>query len=175
MSAGAVPSNEYLIETVVLGANAASVTFNNLSQYAGVYRHLQIVCVTKYSNFGFVDNVFLRLSGDTGANYSHHRLLGNGSTVTSIGSTSQTSAVIGMASSNVTSGVFAPLVIDLLDPFVTTKNKTLRSLYGDSQAPAIRFNSALHMSTAAVSSIQIFSPEFTFATGSRFSLYGVTA
>ena len=80
-----VPSNEYLIETNILGSNAASVTFSSLGQYAGVYQHLQLRITARTNRTGAdSDPVILRFNGDTGNNYITYgnASYGSSSTVT---------------------------------------------------------------------------------------------
>jgi hypothetical protein len=73
--------------------------------------------------------------------------------------------------------IFGASIIDILDSYSTTKNKTMRAFSGANYAlPDIRLSSGLFLSTAAINSITIFAnigPNFL--AGSRFSLYGVTA
>jgi hypothetical protein len=67
------------------------------------------------------------------------------------------------------------MLIDLLDPY-EPKNKTVRA-FGGSAATyrEVGLNSALWMSTQAVSSITIAGGNGSFISGSRFSLYGIKA
>jgi hypothetical protein len=179
-----VPSSEYLIETSVLGSDAASVTFSNLGQYAGVYQHLQLRVTARTNRTGAdSDPVILRFNGDTGNNYAVHGLIGyNFSSTTAIASNSGTSIgsiylteAMPVASSTATA--FGAIVVDILDPFETTKNKVVRSLAGMKDVwSSVDMRSGLWMNTAGVTSITI-SPLLgtQLVTGSRFSLYGVTA
>ena len=163
---GAVAASSYeLIETQILTGNQASITFSSLGTYSSTYKHLQIRASAKSTQY---DNMFMRLNGDTGSNYAYHRLIGSGSAVSSLASTSQTSMVCGIHDQEST-----PNVIDLLDVYSTTKNKTIRSIYG--VAPTtIRFNSGLWMSTASLTSILLLpTTTLNFTSGSRFSLYGL--
>jgi hypothetical protein len=181
MLAGLVPSNEYLIDTRLLNTTTASVTFNDLGQYAGIYKHLQIVAITRdnRSTTGG-NNVRVILNGDSGANYASHRLRGDGSTVTSSSLASATSMnIFASSSANDTANVFAAAAIEILDAYSTTKNKTLRCLQGvpvTTGTPAIEIRSGLWINSSIITSIT-FTPETTgsFVTGSRFSIYGVTA
>jgi hypothetical protein len=181
MSAGAVPSNEYLIETVVLGANAASVTFSNLAQYAGVYKHLQLIAVTRSLNTNSAVNyikVFFN-AVKTSGNYKAHFLAGNGSTVYSnhFGESDVLGLQPGTQSNTNTTGSFGPLVLDILDPFSASKNTTIRALMGNNgTASHVGLASGVFLQTAPISSIEV-APWFAgdWMTGSRFSLYGVTA
>jgi len=180
MLAGAIPSNEYLIDTRILDTTTASVTFNDLGQYAGIYKHLQIVAVARdnRSTTGG-NNVRITLSGDTGSNYASHRLRGDGSTVTSSSLTSATSMnIFASSSANDTANAFGVAIIEILDAYSTTKNKTLRCLQGvavTTGEPATEIRSGLWTNSSAITSIT-FTPETTgsFVAGSRFSIYGVT-
>jgi hypothetical protein len=120
----------------------------------------------------------LRFNADTGSNYATHRLIGNGSAVSSSAATSQTFSQGGANVSN--SGAtnsFAASVLDILDPFETTKNTTIRSLGGtpDSASIQISFYSGVYLNTAAVTSIVLFPNIGNYVSGSRFSLYGIKA
>lgn len=172
-------SSYQLISTTILEAAAPSVTFSNLGQYSSTYKHLQIRYASRGTNAESSNNLAFRLNGDSGNNYTYHVLEAgySGSTVISGGATSQAKAIIGVsAGSATTANVFGAGVIDILDPFSTTKNKTLRSLSGNhSNDPVIGgARSALWMSTASVTSI-ILDHWITsnLVAGSRFSLYGI--
>ena len=168
----AVAASSYeLISSTVLGSNTPSVTFSSLGDYSSTYKHLQLRIVTKYDNP--FDNFFMRLNGDTGSNYSVHRLIGNGSTVTSLASTSQSYFIPGITSSS-TANIVAPTVIDILDSYSTAKNKTIRALSGDTADTSIRFASGAWYNTSSITSISLLAEAaYNFATGSRFSLYGI--
>lgn len=172
MSAGTVPSSEYLIETRVLDTAVPSVTFDNLSQYAGIYKHLQICLIARIDNVNTARWKLMTFNGVGGTSYSSHGLVGNGSTIVSQNEISASSMKIGF-----TDGAqFTAAIIDILDPFNTSKNTTVRSLVGASGfAKEIQLRSGLFISTASISSITITAAVENFVAGSRFSLYGVTA
>jgi hypothetical protein len=159
-----------LIESVILTGTQASVTFSSLATYASTYKHLQIRSVAKGTDYN--DNIFLQFNGNTGNNYSHHRLLGDGSSVSSVATTTTSDLIGGFYSSSATN-IFAPSITDILDPFSTTKNTTIRCLHGDSNAPTIRLASGAYYNTEAISSITLFAKVLSFVAGSRFSLYGI--
>jgi hypothetical protein len=122
--------------------------------------------------------LLLRLNADSGANYSYHLLEGNGSSITSAAGTSQNQAAIGWVPHNSSPAQgFSSTVIDLLDAFSTSKNKTLRSLSASLVfLPYVGLWSSLWRNTAAISSISIVADAGnSFVTGSRFSLYGIKA
>ncbi len=170
MLSGTVPSNEYLISTTVLTQNEPSVTFNNLNQFVGVYKHLQIVYAARSSVPQ--TGIFSRIN--SGNSYSSHYLLGTGSSVIAGGFTSQPRAQVGLiVGSDATANYYGPGIIDLLDPFSTTKNKTTRGL--SSSNLAVILMSSLSLSTDAVNTWELTPDSGNFMAGSRFSLYGVTA
>lgn len=181
MSAGAVPSSEYLIQTYEVGATLlASVTFDNLGQYAGVYKHLQIVWVARSTDLdtGGGSDFLIQFNNNTGSNYSAHRLDGSGSSVVSTAQTSQTSMRLGFViRDGRTANSYSAGVTDILDPFSASKNTTVRNLdgYTADGAQQIRLSSGLFFQTSAINTIKLFQDSFSFKTGSRFSLYGVTA
>jgi hypothetical protein len=76
---------------------------------------------------------------------------------------------------NGTSGAFAAGVIDILDPFNTSKNTTVRILTGlNASASKISLMSGAWYDTASLTSIQIFvGNSENILAGSRFSLYGI--
>jgi hypothetical protein len=168
---GGVAGSYELIATEILGSAQSSVTFSSLGDYSSIYKHLQIRAVTKQTTTGG-QNLRIQLNGDSGSNYAWHYLLGNGSSVSSSGGASANFAFAGnLPHANQTSQ-FGAIVLDLLDPFSTTKNKTLRALNAESSTN-IWLASGLYMSTSSTTSITLFSGSGNLTAGSRFSLYGV--
>ena len=159
-----------LLETQVLGSTAASVTFSSLSTYASSYQHLQIRIAART---GVAANLKIQYNGDTAGNYSFHYLEGTGSSVVSGAGTSQSSGDLGVAVAE--TNVFSGFVVDILDPFETTKYKTGRSFYGAATAGSKWMGIMSHnwRSTSAVTSINIAAGAQSFQTGSRFSIYGL--
>jgi len=152
------------------------VTFSNLAQYAGIYKHLQLIIAARTDRSDTSDYLRMRFNGDTAANYASHELIGTGSSVVSGASTSATSMIFGrVGAASAAANIFGAAVVDLLDPFETTKNKTMRSVGGVATAQ-IRLDSGHHRSTSSMTSVTILPGEGSnLVTGSRFSLYGVTA
>jgi hypothetical protein len=75
-----------------------------------------------------------------------------------------------------TANIFTAGVCDILDPFETTKNKTIRALHGvaGSGSPGVFLGSGFRNNTAAVTSISLFPDSGqSFVTGTRFSIYGL--
>jgi hypothetical protein len=70
--------------------------------------------------------------------------------------------------------VFSAGFTDVLDPYSTTKNKTIRSLNGNIDQSFIFLWSGLWMDTSSLTSITLSSQNAAnFVSGSRFSLYGI--
>ena len=165
-----------LLETQVLTSNAASVTFTGLDAYSD-YKHLQLRATVRDAGTGTdLGSYQLNFNSDTGSNYSWHKLQRNGPSVSSTATTSSTSIEINesIPKGQSGSGKFGAGIIDILDFASTTKNTTVRALIGaiaDSDSK-ITLQSGLWIDTSAVTSVAL-SKDALFATGSRFSLYGV--
>lgn len=174
---GAAFSSDFeLIETaIVSGSSTTGITFSNLGTYSSTYKHLQVRYVARAGNS--IDNgIYMRLNGDSGSNYAQHVLLGLGSSVISAASTSQVQSSPGLiANSDNSANIFAAGVIDLLDPYSTTKNKTTRAINGimGTAQTRVALSSTLSVNTASVTSWSLFPSGNEFAAGTRISLYGV--
>jgi hypothetical protein len=163
----AIPAYEH-ISTTILGSTAASITFSSLGTYSSDYKHLQVrlVAVDTFTG-GNASSYGFTLNGDTtGGNYSSHRLFGNGSSVGSSGGASGFGSVQMGAN-----GRWSASVIDILDAYSTTKNKTIRIQNGN--LDIVELFSIARYNTASITSINIATQGFGLATGSRFSLYGI--
>jgi len=158
-----------LIETTILGSDAASTTFSSIPS---TYKHLQIRMVAQSTDGNL--SAFVAMNGDSGSNYARHRLQGDGSTVASFAAANQTRAQFAIIS-NRADNANAPgsAVLDILD-YQGTKNKTIRSLFGNTTSGTnfVGLGSGVWLSTSTITSLTI-SATTSFASGSRFSLYGI--
>ena len=165
-----------LIETITLGSSQASIVFSNLDTYSSTYKHLQIRGVSRSNFASNYEIVGMRLNGDTAGNYSLHNLLGNGSTVTSNATANAdvVLATIGAGNTN-TADLFAPIVIDILDAYSTTKNKTVRAFAGlPDTNREIRLSSGAWRNTNSITSASIVPLAGTaWLTATRLSIYGI--
>jgi hypothetical protein len=166
-----------LISTSFISSNTPSVTFSNLGDYSSTYKHLQIRGAAKTTGTTF-DNGFLTFSynGDTtNTGYRNHFLYGNGSVVSS-GTETSIPRYIGNVPSSRTDVLnrFGGLVIDVLDPYSTTKNKTSRISIGYNGADGsfVFLNSLFKNDTASITSLTI-AASANLAEGTRLSLYGI--
>lgn len=170
-SGGGAGGSFELISTTTLGSTQASVTFD-VSTYASTYKHLQIRKMARADVSDWSSHI--RFNSDTGSNYSWHQLGGDGSSVFSSAGTSQTQMLVGKQPVTSDANNFTADVIDILDPFVTTKNTTIRSFNGYAgTAPVVILRSGAWYNTAAVTSITVTQLSGNFVSGSRFSIYGI--
>ena len=172
---GAAFASDYeLIETQILGTATPSITFSSLSTYSSTYKHLQIRAAVGHTNAGSGNALYFRLNGDTGTNYSYHEMGGNGSSVYSTGAANTNSPLAVALRQPLSNTAFGGGVIDFLDAYSTTKNKTVRSLNGaQSTDSIIILSSGVRLNTEAISSITLFVPSGNISVNSRFSIYGI--
>ena len=173
MLAGIELNKFHHLETVRLGSSVASVEFTNLGQYSD-YQHLQIRAVARSTRgSSTADFAKITFNSDT-TGYARHALYGNGSSVLSFGLTDIAGTPDFPAASS-TANAFGAFVVDILDPFETTKNTTMRVFGGSASSPSqIMLESSLWIDTAAVNSMKFESGNSAgFVAGSRFSLYGL--
>lgn len=177
MLAGNIPdfSSDFLITETILTGNAASVTFDVSTFAAEGYKHLQIRAVVRTSHSASYDETYVGFNSDTTAgNYKSHILYGTGSAASSTVWTNGSKGfrVADIAAASLASSIFTPIIIDVADPFSSTKNKTAKSFSGITSLNFISFSSGLWMSNSAVSSVIVSSGNGSFVAGSRFSIYG---
>jgi len=173
--------SEDILQEIVLEDSAASVTFANLDQYASTYQHLQLRVVGLFDIIN--SSIVGRFNNDSAGNYAHHRLQGNGSGVYSGAVTSTTNMVFHYNQDNNSTNEPGVAVIDILDPFETSKYTTTRSLSGTASGASknqINLWSSLWQSTDAITDISIsVASGYTgwesgnYRIGSRFTLIGV--
>ena len=171
--AGGAAGSFDLLESQVLGTAVGSVTFSSLGTYATTYQHLQIRMVARANRpSSTTDPLIITLNG-SGQTHAHS-LFGNGSSVSSGAIASQYSLLDAITGPNAATNAFGACVIDILDPFETTKNKTMRGFTGANTVVAL--GSVLFGTTSSTTSITITPFSATnYMVGSRFSLYGIKA
>ena len=157
------------IATTYLEADASSVTFSSIP---AMYEHLQLRCSIRIVTTART-SANLQFNGDTGSNYTSHRLHATGTSESAAGWTGLTYmlGVVGTGGDS-TSTDFSALVVDILDYANTNKNTTCQFLSYAAGAPDLFFQSGLWDDTSAVSSI-VMTPSANIARGSEFTLYGL--
>lgn len=173
-----VSADNYYMEpiaTTLLSGSAADITFSNIPQG---YKNLQIRGISRSVTDGgdTYNQIDMQLNADTGSNYAHHQLFGDGATPTAFAATSQVQmrfeAETGSAA---TASIFGAFIVDFLDYSNVYKFKTIRLLggYDANGTGRLAFSSGLWMNSAAITSIKIKPRNGSFATNTRFSLYGI--
>ena len=186
-TSGAGPQIGYqLLTTALVTSDVNSVDFTNLSIYNS-YQHLQLRISHKYSDQIGVAFATYRIffNNDTAANYNGHYFTANANfnnpTITASSYTTFNHIFPGQSMGN-NQAQFSTSIIDILDPFETTKNKTIRSLSGGVNANISNVQresnvglwSGAWRNTAAISSIHFqFDAGQKWMNGTRVSLYGL--
>lgn len=152
-----------------------TVTFTGIPS---TYKHLQLRVMAGHSYSGTgLGALYIRFNSDTGNNYSFHRVIGEGSSVSATGSASQSSGNWGWVAYNGNTNPYATNVVDVLDYASTSKNKTARTLVGvqnNGSGYVGLYSGAWYNNTNAVNSITITSDAgYNFINYSTFALYGV--
>ena len=163
------------IATTYLEADAASVTFSTL----GSYEHLQLRINAKTDASGDYFALHLTLNGDTGTNYSNHRMEGYATSTAASAATGSTS-IYGFASdaSGTGSAEYGGVIIDILDYLNANKNTTVSGMASASiggGSPRVSFGSGLWDNVAAVTSVTLNPSGANFVRGSEISLYGLNS
>lgn len=172
-AAGAV-SDYDLIQSEILPSADASIVFD-LTGLSSTYQHLQLRGTYRSNRSAGTGGAGLRFNSDSGTNYTRHVLYGKGGSVTSDSTASTDLTDFGeYLAATATSNSFASTIVDILDPFETTKYTTVRSFNGYAASNYnIALNSGVWLNTAALTQIEVYDRFSTFVTGSRFSLYGL--
>ena len=174
--AGGAAAGAYeLISTTLVTSDTATISFSSI---VGSYKHLQIRATMRGGSSGgggFTNTrPTVTLNGLGGTSYARHRLVGNGSTVTSSGDASQSQIYFGLIPGDAaTTNSFGTFILDVLDYASTTNNKTVRALGGGTwNSNEVWLGSGLVQTTSAITSITIGSVNGGIGLG-RFSLYGI--
>jgi hypothetical protein len=166
------------IATVTIGSPAANITFSSIPQ---TYVHLQVRAIMRADAAGASSGMYLFINGDSGANYSSHRIYANQSSVnynSNAGATPPNSLGIGSGTGATSpANIFGANLIDILDYTNANKNTTIKSVNGSEQNNAndsyFLTNTYAWNNTAAVTSLQFTSNGTAFSTGTTFALYGL--
>jgi hypothetical protein len=169
------------LATTLLSSSQSSISFSSIPQ---TYTHLQLRVTTRNdrSDNG-AQSTTLSFNGDTTyTNYRSHILYYAASGANPAAEANQLSgyyAAIGYTpAANMTASVFGIQVIDILDYSNTSKNTTVRTLFGldsnSATAGYIGLASSLWVNTAAVSSISMTTlPAANFVANTSVALYGI--
>jgi hypothetical protein len=170
------PAATWLIQRQTLTSNQASITFSSIPTG---YTSLQIRFIGRSTRAAADANIRLQFNSDTGTNYTYHELSGSGTAASSGGAASQTYADFGRAPGTTitNTSIFGVGIVDIIDYLSTSKNKTIRSIYGydtNGTPSEIGMRSSVWMSTSAITSITLFqASSASWLSGSTVALYGM--
>lgn len=154
------------IATTTLGSATATITFSSIS---GSYTDLVIVFNGKGAS---LDSFDLQFNGDTSSGlYSATGLSGNGSTASSFRVTSQNKIVIGLVDD-----VGSNTIVSIQNYSNSTTYKTVLGRGNAVTGGLVRAGVGLWRNTNAINQVSMFQANgANFASGSTFTLYGITA
>jgi hypothetical protein len=169
-SGGAVAGGAYeSIASATGTGSSGTITFSSIpSTYVSLQLRANIISTAD------AISLRIRLNNDTGNNYTLHRLIGDGSTVTASGATPQSSMLVSPPGSVFTVNP-TTLIFDLHNYASTTQNKTARWMVGSDRngSGGVTLGSNLWQSTTAVNQVEIYLQSDSFTTGTTISLYGI--
>jgi hypothetical protein len=161
------------IATTTLGSNTNSYTFTSIP---GTYTDLILICADLGAQSA--QTIYVQANSDTGSNYSHTWLNGNGSVAQS-GRASNNSQgfAVGGSVAGLPSSIGAMGIMHIQGYSNTTTFKTAISRYnfggasGETQAAA-----SLWRSTSAINALKVYASGATnILAGAVFTLYGISA
>ena len=152
------------LATITLGSAQSTVTFSSIS---GAYRDLMLV--VNATNTASATNLRMTINSDSGANYPYVVMEGDGASAVSASSTALTYMLVGVSQTTATMQR-----IQIMDYSATDKHKSIlsRSDYPGGATNAI---AARWTNTSAITNLVVFPGASSFAAGSTFTLYGVSA
>ena len=163
--------------SVPAGSSSSTITFNSIPS---TYDHLQLRAIYRSVSSNVYNAWFTgRLNGDTGTNYSHHSIVGNGSGVGSGGYANNT-ALDGFSRPGADAGdtYYGAFIMDIADYANTNRFKTTRHIGGvDISIATTRLDTGLYSnnwrSNSAINEISFIGNQGAFTEYSHFALYGI--
>jgi hypothetical protein len=172
MLVGNIPSDYELIATANGNGSSGTIDFSSIP---ADYKHLQLRWTAR--NTGNPSSgyqwIYLRFNDQASSIYRSHYLQGQTTGLSSQASNSATEINLrdSMGLSNDTTGAVHAGVLDILDYVSTTKNTTIRAIYG--KESNLKVFSGFMNNQAAVTKISLIAGVGAYSTISRFSLYGI--
>jgi hypothetical protein len=159
-----MPATYEPIATTTLGTTQNQIDFNSIS---GSYTDLVLVMRGGVTSTA---DIWLRMNGDTGTNYSRTRLYGDGSTLASSQNSSASSIFVSVGAV----GANSVLITHIMNYSNTTTYKTAITRHNSSTY--VSTSVGLWRSTSAITSLSLKAEASdTFTSGSTFTLYGIKA
>jgi hypothetical protein len=173
-----IPDYE-LISTTILGSTSSTIDFTGLGTYSSTYKHLQVRAVHRSSSTSGDAEIGMRFNTDSGTNYNWHFMGSIRGGTDNFGDPNFAHMLMYNSQINGSTNQFQASIIDILDPYNTTKNTTIRTLTGnmgttlDFQRKAAVFSGAWR-NTASITQFSLVNlGGQLFPIGSRFSIYGI--
>lgn len=170
-------STEVAIATTTLGSAASTITFSSIP---GTYTDLRLVANIATVNQG--DSYKIRFNSDSGTNYSHTEIIGNGSTADSYRTSNANGIWVNYAGIGTPAGAF-PLTTQFISfdlfSYAGSTNKTgLLTISNDYQNTGagngtVTREVGLWRNTSAVTSITLVANSSNFYQGCTATLYGI--
>lgn len=160
-----MPINTYIeLANITVTSAQSSVTFSSISS-----SYTDLVLVTSAINPNSANEVYAQFNSDTGTNYSHTQVLGNGTTSTSSRTSNNTYARFAFCNNDYNSCSF----LQIMNYSNTTTFKTYLSKIS---LPDYQTLSAIGLwrSTSPITSIRLtMESAVNISAGSNFTLYGI--
>jgi hypothetical protein len=158
------------LATITLSSSASTVTFGSIPN---TYKDLVLVVTSAAGNTGAPGgnsrNLLMRFNGDTSNSYTRVIMSGDGSTARS---TSDTQSWFSLDWYGHTNNATHDHLIQVMDYSATDKHKTVLTRVRSTAATEAM--ASRWPSTSAVATISIFYDSNTLASGSTFSLFGIS-
>ena len=155
------------IATTTLSSTNTSVTFSSFSGYTDLVLVFSVKAATATLNSA------VRFNSDSGANYGAISLEGDGSTTRSQTFTNAT-FIRTDSYGYVTTTDFSVKLVNIMNYANSTTYKPVLTRASTGSAGVDAFI-GLWRNTAAITNIEVFARNDTFAVGSTFTLYGIAA
>lgn len=162
-----MPSTYEKIEARTLGSASTSVAFTSIPA-----TYTDIVAVLSGTISTSAPSTSLRFNSDTGSNYSHTYLTGDGASATSSRASNQTSMLVtynGAISGSPNTNILQIQNYSNATTYKTVLSRANQAQYGTDAIVG------LWRSTAAINAITFLTGGTGFAIGSTFTLYGIKA
>jgi len=168
-------------EFISTGTGTGSSGTISFTSIPSSYKHLQIRGIARGTNSSSAF-FYTGFNSDSGTGYQQHNLYATQSNTISANNVGGGPAgyYAGRAGSSAGGSdmVYSAHIIDILDYASTSKNKTVRNFGGlidnsSSGEKQIGLYSVLWINTNAITSVNLVLNSGSFASGTRFSLYGI--
>jgi hypothetical protein len=160
------------IATTTLGSNTPSLDFTSIPA-----TYTDLVLVIRYAGSSNDQNSLLRFNNDTASNYSRTALLGNGSSASSVRSSSATFIQMVTnygAGTSLASGNYQIIQIQNYSNTTTHKTALVRTYaQNDSGAGEVGTTVGLWRSTSAINQVTYSQGSGNIIAGSTATLYGI--